>query len=231
MYTPHPSYPTPQHEAAARRIAEFFSGRAGVEAVLLTCSVARGKASPDSCLDIAVLLRPESLAAQREELERAWAQVYTSERVFAELRRVGMYSQVDLDFYDGCFDPHGHGWTSGPDEFELGIGNLLAYSVPLWEGGAYYAELRQTWLPYYAESLRLERLEMVRRYCLNNLNHIPPYLERGLYFQSFNRLYHALGGVPPGAVHRARASTPSPTTSGCASRSSRSSVCPSCILN
>jgi hypothetical protein len=56
-----------------------------------------------------------------------------------------------------------------------------------------HAELRQTWLPYYPDNLRLERLEMVRRYCLNNLNHIPPYLARGLYFQSFNRLYHALG--------------------------------------
>jgi hypothetical protein len=34
---------------------------------------------------------------------------------------------------------------------------------------------------------------MVRRYCLNNLDHIPPYVGRGLYFQAFNRLYHALG--------------------------------------
>ena len=32
---------------------------------------------------------------------------------------------------------------------------------------------------------------MVRRYCLNNLQHIPTYVERGLYFQSFDRLYNA----------------------------------------
>jgi hypothetical protein len=30
-------------------------------------------------------------------------------------------------------------------------------------------------------------------YCLNNLRHIPLYIERGLYFQSFDRLYHAFG--------------------------------------
>ena len=32
---------------------------------------------------------------------------------------------------------------------------------------------------------------MVRGYCLNNLHHIPQYMERGLYFQSFDRLYNA----------------------------------------
>jgi hypothetical protein len=32
---------------------------------------------------------------------------------------------------------------------------------------------------------------MVREYCLNNLHHIPLYVERGLYFQSFDRLYNA----------------------------------------
>lgn len=32
---------------------------------------------------------------------------------------------------------------------------------------------------------------MVRWHCLNNLHHIPLYIERGLYFQSFDRLYNA----------------------------------------
>jgi hypothetical protein len=34
-------------------------------------------------------------------------------------------------------------------------------------------------------------LDKVRWYCLNNLHHIPLYIERGLYFQSFDRLYNA----------------------------------------
>ena len=50
-----------------------------------------------------------------------------------KLRRVGRYSHVDLDFVDGCFVPKTRGWTSGPDEFELEIGNTLVYSVLLWE--------------------------------------------------------------------------------------------------
>ncbi len=31
----------------------------------------------------------------------------------------------------------------------------------------------------------------MRWFCLNNLHHIPLYVERGLYFQSFDRLYNA----------------------------------------
>ncbi len=31
----------------------------------------------------------------------------------------------------------------------------------------------------------------MRWFCLNNLHHIPLYIERGLYFQSFDRLYNA----------------------------------------
>jgi hypothetical protein len=34
---------------------------------------------------------------------------------------------------------------------------------------------------------------MVRSYCLNNLEHIPLYANRGLHFQAFQRLYNAFG--------------------------------------
>ena len=53
------------------------------------------------------------------------------------------------------------------------------------------AQLKEQWLPYYNDELRRQRLIMVRHYCLNNLHHIPRYIERGLYFQSFDRLYNA----------------------------------------
>ena len=32
---------------------------------------------------------------------------------------------------------------------------------------------------------------MAHKYCLNNIEHIPLYVDRKLYFQSFNRLYNA----------------------------------------
>lgn len=196
-----PVYPTTQHAAAADAIVDIFSRHPAVEAVMLIGSCARGKATPDSCLDILVLARPKALASHRRELESLWNRRYTSDALYKDLLAVGGYSQVDLSFVDGAFTIPEHGWTSGADAFELEIGNTLVYSLPLWERGAnrlivgaknsYYRELQSAWLPYYNETLRRERLAMVLRYCRNNLDHIPLYAPRGLYFQCFKRFYHA----------------------------------------
>jgi predicted nucleotidyltransferase len=193
MYTFQPAYPTAAHASAADAVTAHFAGQPGVAAVLLTCSCARGQASRDSCLDIAVLLQPATTLARRDELAQGWNAVYAGQAVFQTLLQTGRYSHVDLEFHDGRFDAGQHGWTTGPDEFELGIGNLLVYSVPLWQGDDTLAHLQAAWLPYYAESLRQERLAMVRAYCLNNLDHIPLYVDRGLYFQAFRRLHNAFG--------------------------------------
>ena len=137
-------------------------------------------------------MRPDGYRQHKEALEIDWTTFYDREEVFRNLRQVGAFSHVDLDISDGRFRPGYHGWTSGPDEFELEIGNMLVYSAPLWQGGSYLAELKEYWLPYYSDELRQERLAMVRHYCLNNLDHIPLFVERGLYFQAFDRLYDAL---------------------------------------
>jgi predicted nucleotidyltransferase len=185
------NYPTPEHQAAAETVTHFFSANYPVEAVLLVNSCARGKATPDSCLDMNVLVRPEQLKSLYHQLETGWAEFEKSDPVFRALEGAGKYAQVHLDFIDGAFAPQERDFTSGPDGFELGIGNALAYSLPLWLGSDYYAGLKVKWLPYYSEELRTERLKMVRYYCLNNLHHIPLYAARGLYFQSFDRLYNA----------------------------------------
>lgn len=182
------AYPTMQHARAAEAVTELFAGQPGVEAVLLMGSCARGKASPDSCLDILILSRPGQDCAP---LEALWAAHYPADPVFQDQLQVGAFSQVDLEFIDGDFRIPYHGWTSGADEFELEVGNTLAYTVPLWEGGGYYRELQARWLPYYDEDLRRERLDMALRFCRNNLAHIPLYAPRGLYFQCFKRFYHA----------------------------------------
>jgi hypothetical protein len=186
-------YPTPQHELAAAAVTEFFSAVPVVEAVLQTGSTARGRGVADSCLDFAILLRPEALASDGADLEARWHAVDASAEVFERLRRVGAFSHVDLDLINGAFCPGPHGWTTGPDEFELEIGNVLTYAVALWEGGSYWQELRALWLPYYDEELRARRLAEVVRFCLNNLDHIQPYAPRGLYFQAFRRFYNAFG--------------------------------------
>ena len=190
----HPAYPTPTHERSALAIVDFFKRRPETSAVLLTCSCARGKATKNSCLDIAVLVPPDLPARAFGRLRQDWQNFYQSAPVFKEQLQVGAFSQVDLEFHSGNFNPenHPHGWTSGADEFELEVGNLLVYSVPLWEKDTRFRDLKAQWLPYYPEKLRSERLELVVKYCRNNLAHIPLYVERGLYFQAVKRLHNAL---------------------------------------
>lgn len=184
------AYPTPEHRNAALAIVEHFAA-GPVEAVLLTNSCARGKATPDSCLDMAVLIRPGLPLADRLGLGQSWEVYHETDEVFRALRSAGQYSEVHLDIVEGAFAPEPRDEAAGPDGFELEIWNLLVYSRPLLIHGDYLEQLKQQWLPYYAESLRRERLEMVRRYCLNNLHHIPGYVARGLHFQAFDRLYNA----------------------------------------
>ncbi len=184
-------YPTLEHEQATRAVVDFFSAQADTDAVILMGSCARGKAVPDSCLDFLILLQPEVFPRAMDALERQWKEFYTSAEPFRALQQVGKYSHVDLCLIDGCFVPKPRGWTSGPDEFELEIGNTLVYAVALWKRSDYLDRLKAQWLPYYSEALRQERLAMVRGFCINNLDHIPLFVARGLYFQSFHRLYDA----------------------------------------
>lgn len=183
--SPSHAYPTPEHARAAEAVVELFSSLPETQAVLLTCSCARGRASRDSCLDVSILA-PERTG----RLEAFW-EVHRHDEPFRRLDPVGRYSHVDLEFLDGVFEPRPRGWTDGPDAFELELGNALAWSVPLWTRGDRLAELRRRWLPFYGDELRAARLADARRYCRNDLDHIPLYVERGLCFQSLGRLWNA----------------------------------------
>jgi len=184
-------YPTPEHKAAADVIVDFFVSNYNIDAVLLVNSCARGKATRDSCLDIIMLAGPAPSRSPLSALEAGWLDFEKSNRTIKSLYEVGKYSVVHPDFINGVFTPREQDEADGPDDFELQIGNFLVYSVPLWEGSDYFTQLKQQWLPYYNEELRQQRLARVRWYCLNNLHHIPLYVERGLHFQSFDRLYNA----------------------------------------
>lgn len=185
------AYPSPEHQAAAEVITNYFVSNYNIDAVLLVNSCARGKATRDSCLDIVILAKPDPSRSSLKDLESGWQELEKSSPAIQALYKVGKYSVVHPDFIRGVFAPGEQDETAGPDDFEVQIGNFLAYSVPLWEGSDYFTQLKGQWLPYYSEELRRRRLERVRWFCLNNLHHIPLYIERKLYFQSFDRLYNA----------------------------------------
>lgn len=186
-----PKHPTIEHEKAAKTVVDYFAPISDIEAVLLYCSCARGKAGKGSCIDIGVLILPEILLKKKAQFENQWNEFQAKEKIFRELNKHGRFTELHLDFFDGNFKPKPREWTSGPDEFELEIGNYFAYSVALLEKSDYLKKLKAQWLPYYDEKLRQTRLAMVQKYCFNNLTHIPLCAKRGLYFQAFKRFYDA----------------------------------------
>jgi hypothetical protein len=104
---------------------------------------------------------------------------------------VGKYSHVDLIVSDGNIEVQERDWTSGPDDFELEIGNFFVYSVVLFDRENYFERVKKPYVPFYAEGLRQNRLEQVKQYMFNNLDHISLYVRRRLFFNGISRLYNA----------------------------------------
>ena len=183
------SFPSPQHAAAAEAVVEFVSTLPDAQAVSLVGSCAPRADAND--LDLSVLV-PDAAAGAR--VEQAFAEFAATSQPVAELAGLGPFAEVDLGAITGEFGPGPRGWTTGPDDFELAIGNELAHAVPLWERDGRLGELRARWLPYYADDLRTTRLADARVYVLNDLDHVPVMLRRDEPFHAFHRLYLAFQG-------------------------------------
>jgi hypothetical protein len=183
------SYPSPQHAAAAAAVVEFVSKLDGAEAVSLVGSCARRPDAND--LDLSVLV-PDAAAGIR--IERAFAEFAATSKPVADLAATGPFVEVDLGTITGEFGLGPRTWTSGPDDFEVAVGNEIAHSVPLWQRGNRLDDLRERWLPYYDDELRAARLSEARMYAINDLDHVPLMVRREEPFHAFHRLYLAFQG-------------------------------------
>jgi predicted nucleotidyltransferase len=184
-------FPTPLHEQAAEAAYDFFRPQAAVDTVLVVNSIARGQGVPESDLDMAVLVHPGALEEEVARLEAAWRHELDANQALLRFQQSGKLAHVHLDLVRGQYVPDVWDDGGGPDGFELGIGNQLAYGAPLQEAGPYYRRLQEEWLPYYDPGLRRQRLEMARAACAYDLEHVPFFVRRELYFQAFDRLYKA----------------------------------------
>jgi hypothetical protein len=162
-----------------------------VDTIVVVNSCARGWAVAGSDLDMAVLITPTAPSQEVQSLTLKWQQFMATQPVVHRFRSTGRFTQVHVDVFDGRVTPTVWDDGGGPDSFEIEIGNRVAYAVPLYEAGVYFRQLQSQWLPYYGEELRLSRLAMVREACARDLEAIPFFLGRGLYFQAFDRLYKA----------------------------------------
>jgi hypothetical protein len=190
--------PTTAHRRAAAAAVGFLQTLPAVEAVLVVGSAARRADAND--LDLTALVAG---AADAPEVERAFEEFAAASPELSALRDVGPFVAADLHAHDGEFAPQPRTWTSGPDSFELDVGNEVAYAEPLWERGDRYRRLREKWLPFYDDELRAERLDAARMYCVNDLDHVPLMLARDEPFHAFQRLYMAFRELLQ-AVHVSR---------------------------
>jgi predicted nucleotidyltransferase len=182
-------FPTELHREVAELAKEFFSAHAQVDTMLVVNSCARGRAVPNSDLDLAVLITPAAASKAIQSLETRWQEFSMAHPLIRRFRNTSRFTQVHLDVFDGRMIPTVWDDGGGPDSFEVEIGNRLVYAAPFNEAGAYFRQLQSQWLPYYMEDLRLSRLAMVREACNRDLDAVHFYLGRGLYFQAFDRLY------------------------------------------
>jgi predicted nucleotidyltransferase len=186
-----PVFPTKLHQDAAELIRDYFMAIPGVDTVLVVNSCARGQAVPESDLDFAILVEPEIRPDERRNMENAW-QIYSqTQKTILKYKQSHRFAHLHLDIIAGNYEPLDMGNGEPIDYFEIEIGNQICYSAPMYASGAYFRVLQDKWLPYYNEELRLQRLHMSKEACAYDLDRIPVFVNRELYFQSFDILYKA----------------------------------------
>jgi predicted nucleotidyltransferase len=185
------TFPTELHRQTAETVKEYFLALLMVDTFLVVNSCARGQAVPESDLDFAVLIHPDTSTNERYDLEQNWQSYSATHPGILHYKQSHHFMQIHLDIIDGNYLPQLWDDGGGPDYFEVEIGNRIAYSAPLGKEGSYFQQLKSHWLPYYDEELRLNRLSMTKQACEYDIGHIPFFTKRGLYFQAFDRLYKA----------------------------------------
>ena len=184
-------FPTQLHAAVAKNIQGFFADQGIVDTVLAVNSCARGQAVPESDLDFAILLKAKFTKSDRKKLENEWLKFSRTNKSILSYKASGPYAHLHLDLIDGRYAPGKIEIGEPINYFEIEIGNQIGHSAPLNQPGEHYMALREKWLPYYNETLRLERLKSLHEACAYDLNHIALFVKRGLYFQAFDILCKA----------------------------------------
>ena len=184
-------FPTQTHAKVAELFAGFCKSRDSVDTVIVVNSCARGRATPESDLDLAALVSPGTSAPEVAELETSWKRFASKSGLVAHLLELGPFCKLHIDFFDGAFAPTVWDEGGGPDTFEIEIGNRIANSAVLDKPGSHFEKLKQLWLPYYDDELRISRISMVRDACAYHLDYIKLLHRRSLHFHAFDQLYKA----------------------------------------
>jgi len=158
-------FPSDDYKKPLTDLVEYFKGYDGVYAIVLTGSLARAKAVRGSCIDLYVFLNEEdfkALASNFKSRASAYARLngqicYYEDGVEGGIK-FGVV-RVDVGFTNGKFEPcRENSFDVTRDEFETTVGNLLVYSIVLYQKDGRYQQLKRKYLPFYSDGLRKVRL-------------------------------------------------------------------------
>ena len=186
-----PVFPTVVHQHAAEIVKDYFFSVSNVDSILVVNSCARGNAVPESDLDFAILVKPNSSIEEIRNIETNWFNYSSTQPVLLEYKGSSPFTHLHVDIINGNYAPAIPEMGGPLDYFEIEIGNQICYSAVLEMPGPYFRELQGKWLPYYGDELRFRRLSAVKKACYYNLDHLPIFIKRELYFHAFDTLCKA----------------------------------------
>src|SRR5436190_17124654 len=100
-----PIFPTLLHQDAAMAAAQYFLNIENVDSILVVNSCARGLATPESDLDMAILVKPGTTADDMKVIERAWQTYARSNEAISSYRQSNQFAHLHLDIIDGNYVP------------------------------------------------------------------------------------------------------------------------------
>jgi hypothetical protein len=179
-------------------MVEYFRDYPGVYAVVLTGSLARGKAVGGSCIDLSVFLDKKHfrLLASTVNFRIEAYSGLSGQICYYEGEIEGGIEfgdvRVDVGFTDGSFNcDHEYSFDIVRDNLETTIGNLLVYSVPLYQKGKKFQRLKQKYLPFYDDNLREIRLKGTAEEFDYKIWKTKWLAERGEFFAALDALLEA----------------------------------------
>jgi len=191
-------YPNDEYPKVLTKVTDYFKAYPGVYAVVLTGSLARGRAVEGSCIDLSIFLGKkqfETLASTLKSRVEAYSGLggricYYEGDVEGGVLFGGI--RVDVIFTNGNLDPHSeNSFDITRDEFETTIGNLFVYCVVLYKKGSRYENLKRKYLPFYNDALRKIRLAGTGEEFAYKIWKTEWLAERGEYLSSLEALLEA----------------------------------------
>lgn len=181
-------FPTDTHRKVTERAVDLLSRHRSIEAIILTCSCARGLGSRD--IDYAAFVTPGTSLEEIKYIESEWYRAINEDITFKSFRQTGPFFQLDLWVTDGQFQPkyQPHLLSHGPDCMELDIGNLYMYSKPLSGNLDRFNQTKESLLPYYSDELRNQRLTEARNSALESAEYVAWDHGRGHHYLALKRL-------------------------------------------